>query len=154
VRDVPTPRQPLKVVVDRHAELAPTARLLAEGETLVFSGVPPATSWPPHVQFRVLPDRDRRIDLGAMLDVLGTRGINEVHVEAGAKLNGALLAAGLGDELVIYLAPCLLGDPARGMFDWSNPIATLADRVRLQIQSVVAIGEDWRVVARTVPGRS
>ncbi len=147
VRDVPTPRQPLKVIVDRHAELAPTARLLAEGETLVFSAVPPATAWPPHVQSRVLPDREGRIDLGAMLDVLGTRGINEVHVEAGAKLNGALLAAGLGDELVIYLAPCLLGDPARGMLDWSNPIANLADRVRLQIQSFAAIGEDWRIVA-------
>jgi diaminohydroxyphosphoribosylaminopyrimidine deaminase/5-amino-6-(5-phosphoribosylamino)uracil reductase len=148
VRDVDTPRQPLKVVVDRRAELAPTARLLAEGKTLVFSAVAPATPWPPHVQTQVLPDRDGRIDLGAMLDALGTRDINEVHVEAGAKLNGALLAAGLADELVIYLAPCLLGDPARGMLDWPTPIANLVDRVRLQVQSVVAIGEDWRIVAR------
>jgi diaminohydroxyphosphoribosylaminopyrimidine deaminase/5-amino-6-(5-phosphoribosylamino)uracil reductase len=148
VRDVDTPRQPLKVVVDRRAELAPTARLLAEGETLVFSAVAPPTPWPPRVQFQVLPDGDGRIDLGAMLDALGTRDINEVHVEAGAKLNGALLAAGLADELVIYLAPCLLGDPARGMLDWPTPIANLVDRVRLRVQSVVAIGEDWRVVAR------
>jgi diaminohydroxyphosphoribosylaminopyrimidine deaminase / 5-amino-6-(5-phosphoribosylamino)uracil reductase len=149
VRGVDTPRQPLKVIIDRHAELPPTARLLAEGETLVFSAVAPTAPLPPRMQSHLLPDRDGRIDLPAMLDVLGARGINEVHVEAGAKLNGALLAAGLGDELVIYLAPCLLGDPARGMLDLPTPIASLADRVPLKVHSVTAIGEDWRVVART-----
>ena len=154
VRDVDTSRQPLKVVIDRHAELAPTARLLAEGETLVFSAVAPTTRWPPHVQTQVLPDRDGRIDLGAMLDALGARGINEVHVEAGAKLNGALLAAGLVDELVIYFAPCLLGDPARGMLDWPTPIADLADRVRLQLHGFLAIGDDWRIVARIASAHS
>jgi diaminohydroxyphosphoribosylaminopyrimidine deaminase / 5-amino-6-(5-phosphoribosylamino)uracil reductase len=152
VRDVATSRQPLKVIVDRHAELSPTARLLAEGETLVVSAVAPKAPWPPHVQTQVLPDRDGRIDLGAMLDALGARGLNEVHVEAGAKLNGALLAAGLGDELLVYLAPCLLGDPARGMLDRAGPIASLDDRVRLRVLSVVPVGDDWRVIARITPG--
>ncbi len=154
VRDVATSRQPLKVIVDRHAELAPTARLLAEGETLIFSAVEPEAPWPPHVQSQMLPDRDGRIDLAAMLDALGARDMNEVHVEAGAKLNGALLAAGLVDELLLYLAPCLLGDPARGMLDLPVPIAALADRVRLRVHSVVPIGEDWRVIARISPGHA
>ena len=81
-----------------------------------------------------------------------TRGINEVQVEAGAKLNGALLAAGLVDELLVYLAPSLLGDPARGMFDRAVPIAGLDQRVRLQMRSVVPVGEDWRIVARVLSG--
>ena len=153
VRDVPTPRQPLKVVVDRHAELASTARLLAEGETLVFSAVAPKSPLPPHVHAHVLPDRNGRIDLPAMLDALGARGINEVHVEAGAKLNGALLAAGLGDELLLYLAPCLLGDPARGMLDRPGALADLDDRVRLKIHSVEPIADDWRIIARITYGR-
>ena len=152
VRDVPTSRQPLKVIVDRHAELAATARLLAEGETLVFTAVAPKVPLPPHVHTRVMPDRDGRIDLPAMLDVLGARGINEVHVEAGAKLNGALLAAGLGDELLVYLAPCLLGDPARGMLDRPQPIVDLGERVRLSIHSIVPVADDWRVIARITPG--
>ncbi|TMH57058.1 MAG: riboflavin biosynthesis protein RibD, partial [Betaproteobacteria bacterium] len=76
------------------------------------------------------------------------RGINEVHVEAGAKLNGALLAAGRIDELLLYLAPSLLGDPARGMFALPAPLSRLAQRVPLSIRSVDRVGEDWRVVAR------
>ncbi len=152
VRDVVTSRQPLKVVVDRHAEMAPTARLLADGAILVFSAVSPKAPWPPQVQTQVLPDGNGRIDLAAMLDALGTRGINEVQAEAGAKLNGALLAAGLVDELLIYLAPCLLGDPARGMLDHALPITGLDQRVRLQVRGVIPIGEDWRVIARVAPG--
>ena len=151
VRDVATTRQPLKVVIDRHAELAPNARLLAEGETLIFSAVAPKAPWPPHVTAQVLPDHDGRIDLTAMLDALGTRAINEVHVEAGAKLNGALLAAGLVDELLIYIAPCLLGDPARGMLDLPLPLASLDDRIRLGTLGMVPIGEDWRILARIAP---
>jgi diaminohydroxyphosphoribosylaminopyrimidine deaminase / 5-amino-6-(5-phosphoribosylamino)uracil reductase len=151
VRDVATSRQPLKVVVDRHAEMASTARLLSDGAVLVFSAVAPKAPWPPHVQSQILPDGNGRIDLAAMLDVLGRRGINEVQVEAGAKLNGALLAAGLADELLIYLAPCLFGDPARGMLDRAVPIAGLDERVRLQVRDVAPVGEDWRIVARILP---
>ena len=106
------------------------------------------------MQTWILPDRDGRIDLGAMLDALGERGINEVHVEAGAKLNGALLAAGLGDELLVYVAPCLLGEPARGMLDRPVPLADLSDRVRLQVHGIVPVGDDWRVVARVISGHA
>src|SRR4029077_11250429 len=91
---------------------------------------------------------DGHVDLPAMLVQLGQRGINELHVEAGAKLNGALLAADLVDELLLYLAPCVLGDPARGMFEVPAPMAHLSDRVALRIESVARIGEDWRILAR------
>jgi diaminohydroxyphosphoribosylaminopyrimidine deaminase/5-amino-6-(5-phosphoribosylamino)uracil reductase len=153
VREVETLRQPLKVVVDRHGELPATARVLAGGEVIVITATPPRVRWPPHVQTLTLPDRDGRIDLGAMLDALGGRGINEVHVEAGAKLNGALLASGLVDELLLYLAPCLLGDSARGMFDLPAALTTLDERVRVQIRSVEPVGEDWRILARVESGQ-
>jgi diaminohydroxyphosphoribosylaminopyrimidine deaminase / 5-amino-6-(5-phosphoribosylamino)uracil reductase len=147
VRDVPTSRQPLKVVVDRHGELPPNARLLASGDVLVVSADAPKHVWPT-AESVVLRGPDGRVDLKAMLRLLAERGINEVHVEAGAKLNGALLGAGVIDELLLYLAPCLLGDPARGMFALPAPLTQLAGRVPLVIREQERIGEDWRIVAR------
>ena len=148
VRSVRTPRQPLKVVVDRHGQLPPTARLLAEGEVIVVTAAAPAKTWPERVRVLTLPDRNGRVDLAAMLTALGEQGINELHVEAGARLNGALLAAGLVDELLLYVAPCLIGDPARGMFALAAPLASLAERVPLTIRSVEPVGDDWRILAR------
>ena len=74
-------------------------------------------------------------------------------MEAGAKLNGALLAAGLVDELLVYIAPCLLGDPSRGMLDLPVPLADLDGRIRLRVQGIVPIGEDWRIIARVSTGQ-
>ena len=148
VRAIVTPRQPVKVVVDRHGELERTARVLASGEVIVVTATAPAASLPENVQVITVPDRDGRIDLRAMAAALGDRGFNELHVEAGARLNGALLAAGVVDELLLYLAPCLLGDPARGMFALRSPLANLVDRVPLRMRSVEPVGDDWRVLAR------
>ena len=148
VRGVDTPRQPLKVIVDRHGELPANARVLADGEVLVVTASTPRIVWPPTVRTVQLPDRDGRIDLAAMMAALAGEGINEVHVEAGARLNGALLAAGLVDELLVYLAPCLLGDGARGMFVLPAPLERLADRTPLRIAGVDAVGADWRILAR------
>ncbi|HEY2863828.1 MAG TPA: bifunctional diaminohydroxyphosphoribosylaminopyrimidine deaminase/5-amino-6-(5-phosphoribosylamino)uracil reductase RibD [Casimicrobiaceae bacterium] len=148
VRGIDTPRQPLKIVVDRHGELPAAARLLAGGDVLVVTAGPPKTVWPPRVQTLTLPDRDGRIDLRAMMAALAARGINELHVEAGARLNGALLAAGLVDELLLYVAPSILGDGARGMFALPAPLSSLAERKPLRILSVDPVGTDWRVIAR------
>ena len=148
VREVATTRQPLKVIVDRHGETPANARALASGDALIFTAVSPRSPWPASVQTQVLPDPDGRIDLGAMLDALGARGVNEVHVEAGAKLNGALLAAGLIDELLLYVAPCVIGEPARGMFDLPLELASLADRAALRVLTIDPVGADWRIVAR------
>jgi diaminohydroxyphosphoribosylaminopyrimidine deaminase / 5-amino-6-(5-phosphoribosylamino)uracil reductase len=148
VRGVDTPRQPLKVIVDRHGELPANARVLADGEVLVVTASTPRVVWPAAVRTMNLPDRDGRIDLPAMMAALAAEGINEIHVEAGARLNGALLAAGLVDELLVYLAPCLLGDGARGMFALPASLERLSDRTPLRIAGVDRIGTDWRVLAR------
>jgi diaminohydroxyphosphoribosylaminopyrimidine deaminase / 5-amino-6-(5-phosphoribosylamino)uracil reductase len=151
VRAIATPRQPIKVVVDRHGDLPTTARVLADGEVIVVTATRPAASLPENVQVMTVPDRDGRIDLRAMAAALGAREINELHVEAGAKLNGAMLAAGIVDELLLYVAPCLLGDPARGMFALPSPLQGLDERVSLKVRSIDAVGGDWRIVARVEP---
>ena len=151
VRAIATPRQPIKVVVDRHGDLPTTARVLAGGEVIVVTATRPTASLPENVQVMTVPDRDGRIDLRAMAAALGAREINELHVEAGAKLNGAMLAAGIVDEILLYVAPCLLGDPARGMFALPAPLERLGDRVSLKVRSIDAVGGDWRIVARVEP---
>jgi diaminohydroxyphosphoribosylaminopyrimidine deaminase/5-amino-6-(5-phosphoribosylamino)uracil reductase len=152
VRAVETTRQPIKVIVDRNGDLPHTARLLDGAEVIVVTAVPPRKPWPDNVSTLILPDAGGRIDLPAMLSALSAREINEIHVEAGAKLNGALLSAGLVDEVLLYLAPCVLGEPARGMFDLPAPIADLSDRIALHVSSIEAVGEDWRILARPARG--
>ena len=79
---------------------------------------------------------------------LGRRQINELHVEAGFKLNGSLIREGCVDELLLYLAPCLLGD-ARGLFDL-QALENLDGRKRLAFHEVKAIGPDLRILARFI----
>ena len=93
---------------------------------------------------------DGKVDLPAMLRDLAARGVNELHIEAGHRLNGALVRAGLVDELLLYLAPKLLG-PGRGIADM-GPLETLAQGLALQFQGVERVGPDLRVLAR-VAGR-
>src|SRR5262249_45865914 len=112
VRAVETPRQPRRIVIDRHGETPPTARVLAGGDVLIVTaGAKRNPSWPAGVDHIALPDANGRVDLPALMRALAASGINELHVEAGGKLNGALLAEGLVDELLLYVAPCLIGDP-------------------------------------------
>ena len=95
----------------------------------------------------VLPDGAGRVDLGAVLRDLAAGGNNEVLVEAGSMLNGALLQAGLVDELVLYLAPQLLGDMARGMAQLGE-LTALDQRINIEWQDVRQVGNDLRIVAR------
>jgi diaminohydroxyphosphoribosylaminopyrimidine deaminase/5-amino-6-(5-phosphoribosylamino)uracil reductase len=150
VRAVETPRQPRRIVVDRHAQTPHAARILQGGPVWVITAEQPATPFPDNVDLIVLPDANRKVDLAAMLDELGRRRINELHVESGAKLAGALLARGLVDELLLYFAPCLLGHTARGMFELPAP-AGLESRLRLDVRSLERLGDDWRLIARPVP---
>lgn len=80
---------------------------------------------------------------------LGVRQMNEIHVEAGYKLNGSLLKENLVDELVVYLAPSVLGDSARGMFHLAS-LDDLAMRRRLELHDVRMVGPDVRIIARVV----
>jgi diaminohydroxyphosphoribosylaminopyrimidine deaminase/5-amino-6-(5-phosphoribosylamino)uracil reductase len=148
VRAVSTPRQPRRIVIDRHAQTPPSARVLTGGDALIVTSGERNPRWPPGVEVLPLPDANRRVDLAGLMHALGERGINEVHVEAGGKLNGALLQAGAVDELLLYLAPCLLGDPARGIAEFASGLARLSDRVALSLHDVTKVGEDLRVMAR------
>ena len=150
VRAVATKRQPQRIVIDRHAETPPTAKVLAGDGALLVTAGERNPLWPASVAVLVLPDAERRVDLAALMQALGSRGINELHVEAGGKLDGALLAAGLVDELLLYLAPCLLGDPARGVAEFRTGLSRLSDRVALALHDVARVGDDLRVLARVV----
>jgi diaminohydroxyphosphoribosylaminopyrimidine deaminase/5-amino-6-(5-phosphoribosylamino)uracil reductase len=147
VRAVATPRQPRRVVVDRHAQTPAAARVLTGGALVVTAGARNA-AWPAAVESLSLPDRDGRVDLLALMRELAARGVRELHVEAGARLNGALLAAGLVDEVLLYVAPAVLFDPARGMFERRPPLPALDERVELAWHRVERVGDDLRLLAR------
>lgn len=139
-------RQPLRVVVDSTARIAPQARVFAGG-ALWVNATPHSAPLPAGVETLVFPGSSGHVDLLALLDELGRRGINELHVEAGPKLSGALLHEGLVDELLLYLAPCLIGDSGRGLFGMPG-LESLADRPQLAIKDVRLVGADLRVLAR------
>ena len=150
VRGLDTERQPLKVVVDSQLQTSPQAKVLQGGALLATAHAETeqaAALIAQGAELLSLPDSQGRVDLTALLAELGRRGCNEVHVEGGAGLNGALLDAGLVDELLIYIAPCLLGDQAQGAFA-IHPLTSLSSRYPLVIHSWQAIGSDWRVLAR------
>jgi diaminohydroxyphosphoribosylaminopyrimidine deaminase/5-amino-6-(5-phosphoribosylamino)uracil reductase len=151
VRGVVTGRQPLKVVVDARLELSPHARVLAEGRLLLVHAAAAAGAGAVlrrrGAELLRLPDGAGRVDLAALMAELGRRGINELHVEGGSRLCGGLLDAGLVDELLLYLAPCLIGDAARGMFDLPE-LAALDGARRLSIKETCRIGGDLRVLAK------
>ncbi|HTJ92784.1 MAG TPA: bifunctional diaminohydroxyphosphoribosylaminopyrimidine deaminase/5-amino-6-(5-phosphoribosylamino)uracil reductase RibD [Pararobbsia sp.] len=155
VRAVDTPRQPLRVLVDRHLEVPLSARLLDGPPPLVYCASDSGDSATRAqalrdrgVQVVAMPNAAGKVDLPAMLLDLGKRGINELHVEAGYKLHGSLLREGCVDELLLYMAPSLLGD-AMPMFNLAPP-ATLDTRTRLEFHSVDRLGDDLRIVARLV----
>lgn len=146
-RGVDTPRQPQRIIVDRHGETPLTARILQGDPVWIFTAGAPRAPFPPQVEVTRLPDANKRVDLMAMMNELGRRHINELHVEAGAKLAGALIAQGLVDELLLYFAPCLLGDTARGMFAFPA-LPNLNARIALDVGEWTRLGQDWRVIGR------
>jgi diaminohydroxyphosphoribosylaminopyrimidine deaminase/5-amino-6-(5-phosphoribosylamino)uracil reductase len=145
--------QPVRVILDSALRLPPQARTLGlPGEVLVFTHSDDAEkvaalaargatviSWPGSGELS-LPD---------VFAELGRREVNEVWVEAGARLSGALLANRLADELVIYLAPQLLGSAARGMFELGE-LTDLNQRIPLRWQAMRRVGNDLRLHLRPV----
>ena len=153
VREVETTRQPLRVVVDSRLETPPAAKILAGGGTLIFCASDDAARSKAlreqGAEIVVLPNAAGKVELPALLAELGRRGINELHVEAGHKLNGSLIREGCVDELLVYLAPCLLGDRAQGMAALPA-LASLQARQKLVINETRMIGGDLRLLARLV----
>lgn len=150
VRDIETTRQPLKVVVDANLSMPLDARILSGAPLLVATGCDEEgrirALREAGAEVLVLPALHGQIDLARLMQELGQRGCNEITAEAGKVLNGALLQAGLVDELVFYLAPMLFGDNARGMFGLPD-IETMEQRQELDIRDLRMVGQDMRIVA-------
>jgi diaminohydroxyphosphoribosylaminopyrimidine deaminase/5-amino-6-(5-phosphoribosylamino)uracil reductase len=145
VRDFDIGRQPLRVIVDSGLRTPADAAILP-ALVACHHADPDARAALEKAGAEVIevPGADGRVDLAALLALLAQRGVNELHVEAGARLNGALLAAGLVDEWVAYVAPLALGDSARGLFD-HPPLTTLAAAARFKLADVRQIGGDLRL---------
>lgn len=151
VREVETPRQPLRIVVDSRLETPLNAKILAGGGTLVVGAHADSKRVgaleTAGAQVLMLPNTAGKVALEALMRELARREINELHVEAGFKLNGSLLQEGCVDELVVYLAPHLLGDAARGMFNLPE-LQNLDGRRRLEFRDMRMIAGDIRITAR------
>ena len=144
-------RQPLRVVVDSRLRTPPAARMLSlPGRTIILTngGDEPAVAdlVAAGAEVEVLSGTGPRVDLSQALECLGRLECNDVLVEAGPVLAGAMLAAGLIDELVVYVAPHLMGDAARGLFTLPA-LEKLADRVQLRFLDVRRVGDDLRIRA-------
>ena len=159
VRLAPTPRQPQLVVVDSRLETPLNAQLFMPGRALTMYAAVPNEAKQAALQAQgaqviykpeTQADARHKVDLAAMLKDLAAREINEVHVEAGHKLNGSLIRAGLVDEFLVYLAPKLLGQGA----DMASfgPLTALSQAVALEFKSTQMLGPDLRILAR-VQGR-
>lgn len=159
VRAVETPRQPQLVVVDSRLETPLDAHLFIAGRALTIYAAVSNDAKKAALEARGAkvvycpgraPGTEGKVDLAAMLRDLAAREVNEVHVEAGHKLNGSLVREGLVDEFLLYLAPKLLGT-GRGMVN-IGPLTALSQAVELEFRDTTLIGPDLRVLARP-PGR-
>ncbi len=166
VRGVDTPRQPQRILLDSQLEVPVNARLLEGAPLLIVCAVADKLhtskaealrqrgaeiiALPTATETANSPDQRKRgkaeVNLPALLSLLAERDINELHVEAGNTLNGAFLQQGCVDELLVYLAPTLLGE-ATGMFNMTSP-TTLAARTDFSFHSVARVGDDLRIIAR------
>jgi diaminohydroxyphosphoribosylaminopyrimidine deaminase/5-amino-6-(5-phosphoribosylamino)uracil reductase len=150
-------RQPVRVVLDEDLQISEQAKLLTlAGETWIYTRLEVSSKKQRLALKRlqqkgakiiqVAANKDNNLQLKAVLKDLAQREINEVHIEAGQILTGALLEEGLVDEIVIYMAPILMGSDAKGLFSLPA-LQTMQDKIQLQIKDIRAIGQDWRIIA-------
>jgi diaminohydroxyphosphoribosylaminopyrimidine deaminase/5-amino-6-(5-phosphoribosylamino)uracil reductase len=159
VRLVATPRQPHLVVIDSHLQTPPEARIFGPARSIWIYAANRNEARQAALEAKgatvsYFANSQGKVDLAAMLRDLAAREINELHVEAGHKLNGSLIREGLVDELLVYLAPKFIGD---GLGMASQPhaagaLTVLGDALALEFKSFEQIGPDLRIVAR-VAGR-
>ncbi|WP_018411874.1 bifunctional diaminohydroxyphosphoribosylaminopyrimidine deaminase/5-amino-6-(5-phosphoribosylamino)uracil reductase RibD [Methyloversatilis thermotolerans] len=153
VREVDTPRQPLRIIVDARLQLPVGARLFQDIERAPLLVVCAGDDAEQARRLReagaelmVLPNEAGKVDLPAMFRALAARGLNEIHVEAGHKLNGSLLREGCVDEVLMYFAPALLGR-GMGLFNL-GPFDTLDRKLRIDVRDMRKVGSDIRMLAR------
>lgn len=151
-----SPPSPLRVVLDSKLRTPPEAKILTlPGETLILCVVDAdkrrAALESAGAKVVLMPECDGRIDLRAALEYLAEQEINEVLLEAGSQLAGSVLQAGLIDEMVIYMAPHLMGDGAKGLFHIPG-LERMQERIGLSVSDIRAVGQDWRITAKPVVG--
>jgi diaminohydroxyphosphoribosylaminopyrimidine deaminase/5-amino-6-(5-phosphoribosylamino)uracil reductase len=137
---------PVRIVLDDRGRLAHDCKLLTDGlaPTIAVHGEDVVPDYSDDVPAFAVRRNDQGLDLAAVLAQLAQRGIGELQVEAGATLSGALLRAGLVDEVLLYVAPVLLGERGRPLFAGVDP-ATMADRIGLTLVETVHVGPDLRL---------
>jgi len=149
-------RQPLRVVLDSALRTPPGARILDKSAPTLLchdeAAAVPAAILATAVDRLALHRGKQGLDLGALMEFLCARQCNEILVESGPRLAGALLQAGLLDELIVYMAPVLMGDRARPLLHL--PLDGMAEKVPLQVEDVRRVGQDWRftVIPARQPG--
>ena len=154
VREIPCERQPLRIVIDPRLEIAPTAAILQGAPIIIVTANETPIRHIPFIEqghsVQVFPTEQGKFNLPLLLQALAQQyALNEIHVEAGQRLNGALLQAGCVDELLLYLAPILTGEQAQGLFNFA-PLTHLDQAISLDIKDLRTIGKDLRVIARPV----
>lgn len=153
VRNIDIERQPLRIVVDTHYRFPVNARMI-DGHPILVATCKKETNKAlklaqQQVETLVLPESNGHVCLQSLMVELARRQINEIHVEAGSKLNGALVNAQLIDEALLYLAPKFMGDRARGMFDL--PEMTQLDLMtKLSISHLSQLGDDIKILGRII----
>ena len=154
VRDVPNTRQPRRILIDSRLDIGLEARLLRGAPPIIFTVSEDRAKrklledlGAEVVSAPIDPAKPGKTDLAAIARALGDRGFNEVTIETGARLNGSLLAAGVVDEIVLYLAPKLFGETAQGLFALPE-FTTLDEALRPRIVDVRQVGEDLRLTLR------
>lgn len=140
------PHQPLRAVIDSQLKVPADSQIYTlPGDSVVFSAIQPAADYAClNVQTMPLNASSNQLDLRHILGWLAEQQANEVHVEAGSVLCGALLSQQLVDEIVIYMAPHLMGDSASGLFHLPE-ITQMSQRIDCQINDMRAVGKDWRI---------
>jgi len=155
VRSVEGAHQPLRAVVDNQLRLPTSARLLQQPGVVIYTSCEDVQKIvaleAAGARVVVVPAADGQVNIAAVLGDLSDQGCNEVLVEAGTKLNGSLLQAGLVDELVLYVAPQFLGDMARGIARMGE-LTSLEQRIELEWKDMRQVGRDLRIIARIRKG--
>ncbi len=144
-------RQPLRVVVDSRLNTPPDARIIPPPGSVLIATLDDTTPAADALRSAgaevvALPPAGERVGLAPLLDYLAGRGVNELHAECGATLAGALLDAGLVDELVLYLAPLLLGAHGRPLAALQE-IVGMEQRLELRLEETRVVGDDLRLTA-------
>jgi len=142
-------RQPLRIVLDTKQRISPAAKIFkGDGEVLVVTAEKEKTDNLAS-NVRQVSTLNGMLDLDEVMNLLAELEINELHVETGARLSGALIQQELVDELVLYIAPHLMGDSAKGLFVLPG-LAKMKQRIELDIQDIRSVGKDLRIIARPI----